>query len=132
MTTKLIDKVVNTEPSGLSFLPPSFKPRPELYPRHASKDANHPQPTLPRSLPRERMQASSAPPKGSQNELRRILLLRLYGKSSSAGEAPRHEADHGSVHQRFPARTQPLVVFAHPPLLIDPGDRALHHPPARE
>jgi len=46
MTTKLIDKVVNTEPSGLGFLPPSFKPRPELYPRHASKVANHPQPAL--------------------------------------------------------------------------------------
>jgi hypothetical protein len=79
MTTKLIDKVVNTvintEPSGLGFIPPSLKPRPELYPRHASKVANHPQPSLPRSLPRERMEATSASPKGSQNQLPRMHLL---------------------------------------------------------
>src|SRR5215210_621154 len=45
---------------------------------------------------------------------------RLYEKSSNTGEPPRHEANHGSLHQRFPARTQPLVIFAHPPLLVDP------------
>src|SRR5215212_5486212 len=59
-------------------------------------------------------------------------LERLYEKSSNSGEPPRHEANHASVHQRFPARTKPLVVFAHPPLLIDPGDRPLHHPPPRQ
>jgi hypothetical protein len=42
MATKLIDKVINTEPSGLGFIPPSLKPRPEFYPRHASKPANQP------------------------------------------------------------------------------------------
>src|SRR3954451_892912 len=57
---------------------------------------------------------------------------RLYVKSSNASEPPHHEAAHGSVHQRFPARTQPLVIFAHPPVLIDPGDRPLHHPPPRQ
>ena len=35
MTTKLIDKVINTvmntEPSGLGFIPPSLKPRPEFF-----------------------------------------------------------------------------------------------------
>ena len=31
MTTKLIDKVVNAEPSGLGFIPPSLKPRPEFF-----------------------------------------------------------------------------------------------------
>ena len=31
MTTKLIDKVVNIEPSGLGFIPPSLKPRPEFF-----------------------------------------------------------------------------------------------------
>ena len=35
MTTKLIGKVVNTvintEPSGLGFIPPSLKPRPEFF-----------------------------------------------------------------------------------------------------
>ena len=61
--------------------------------------------------------------------LRRIPLLRLYEKSSNTGEPPRHQADHGSVHQRLPARTRPLIVFAHPPVLVEPCDRPLHHPP---
>ena len=74
MVIKLIDKVVNTEPSGLGFIPPSLKPRPEFYAWHASKVANHPQPTLRRSLAREWMQATSAPLKGSQNQLPRIHL----------------------------------------------------------
>src|SRR5215210_9301520 len=56
---------------------------------------------------------------------------RLYGKSSNSGESPRHEADHGSVHHRFAARTKPLVVLAHPPLLVDPRQRTLH-PPTRQ
>ena len=30
---------------------------------------------------------------------------RLYEKVSSAGKAPRHEANHRSVHERFAART---------------------------
>jgi hypothetical protein len=30
---------------------------------------------------------------------------RLYEKVSSAGKTPHHEADHGSIHQRFAART---------------------------
>src|SRR5215213_9333844 len=32
---------------------------------------------------------------------------------SSAGKAPRRETNHGSIYQRFPARTEPFVVFAH-------------------
>src|SRR5918992_5494078 len=51
---------------------------------------------------------------------------RLYEKSSNTGEPPRHEADHRSVHQRLPARTRSLVVFAHPPVLVHPSDRPLH------
>src|SRR5215203_5618119 len=62
----------------------------------------------------------------------RSYLERLYGKSSNSGESPRHEADHGSVHHRFAARTKPLVVLAHPPLLVDPRQRTLHHPPTRQ
>jgi hypothetical protein len=56
---------------------------------------------------------------------------RLYEKASNTGKTPRHEANHGSVHERFAARTQPLVIFAHPPLLVDPRQRTLHHPPPR-
>src|SRR5829696_6995176 len=65
-------------------------------------------------------------------ELRRIFLPRLYEKSSNTGETPRHEANHGSIYERLPARTQPLVIFAHPPLLVDPCQCPLHHPPPRQ
>src|SRR5215210_7802002 len=82
---------------------------------------------------------SPASPSGRMNfrepptsELRRILLPRLYEKPSNTGEPPRHEANHGSVHHRFAARTKPLVVLAHPPLLVDPRQRTLHHPPTRQ
>src|ERR687889_2557302 len=67
-----------------------------------------------------------------ESELPRIPLPRLYEKSSNTSEPPRHEANHGSVHQRLAARTQPLVVFAHTPVLVDPSYRPLHHPPPRE
>src|SRR5215203_1119340 len=58
-------------------------------------------------------------------------LERLYEKSSNSDEPPRHEANHRSVHERFSARTKSLVIFAHPPVLVDPSDRPLHHPPTR-
>src|SRR5215208_5791326 len=64
-------------------------------------------------------------------ELPRIPLLRLYEKVSNTDEPPRHEANHRSVHERFSARTKSLVIFAHPPVLADPSDRPLHHPPTR-
>ena len=54
---------------------------------------------------------------------------RLYEKPSNTGETPRHEANHGSIHQRLAARTKLFVVFTYPPVLVDPGQRALHHPP---
>src|SRR5215211_3550233 len=56
---------------------------------------------------------------------------RLYEKVSNTDEPPRHEANHRSVHERFSARTKSLVIFAHPPVLADPSDRPLHHPPTR-
>src|SRR5215212_3326356 len=59
-------------------------------------------------------------------------LERLYEKSSNSDEPPRHEANHRSVHQRFSARTKSLVIFAHPPILVDPSDRPLHYPPTRQ
>src|SRR5215208_6117768 len=58
-------------------------------------------------------------------------LERLYEKASNTDEPPRHEANHRSVHERFSARTKSLVIFAHPPVLADPSDRPLHHPPTR-
>ena len=51
---------------------------------------------------------------------------RLYEKPSNTGEPPRHEANHGSIYERLAARTQPLVIFAHPPLLVDPRNSPFH------
>jgi hypothetical protein len=65
-------------------------------------------------------------------EVRRIFLPRLYEKSSNTGDPSRHEAVHRSVHQRFSARTQPLVVLAHPLVLVYSSDPPLHHPPPRQ
>ena len=42
-------------------------------------------------------------------------------KFSDMGQAPHHQADHGCVDERFCASTKPLVVLAHPPVLIQPG-----------
>jgi hypothetical protein len=33
------------------------------------------------------------------------FALRLYEKPSQAGQSPQHQANHGSIYQRFPART---------------------------
>src|SRR5215213_2497619 len=57
---------------------------------------------------------------------------RLYEKPSNTGEPPRHEANHGSIHERFAARTKPLVVLAQPPVLSQPGEGTLHDPPPRQ
>src|ERR687897_752635 len=59
--------------------------------------------------------ALAGPPRSHENELSPRLfshqcLERLYEKPSNTGEPPHHEANHGSIYQRFPARTQPLVV----------------------
>jgi hypothetical protein len=59
-------------------------------------------------------------------------LERLYEKPSQADQPPHHQATHGTIYQRFAARTQPLVSFAHPSVLVDPRKRPLHHPPPRQ
>ena len=51
-------------------------------------------------------------------EVRILGLPRLYEKPSNTGKPPRHEANHGSIYQRLAARTQPLVIFAHPPCIL--------------
>src|SRR5215208_19072 len=90
---------------------------------------------LPR-MPRRRTSENSVPAKfaeivKSEVQLRRIPSKRLYEKSSNSDEPSHHETNHRSVHERFAARTKPLVIFAHPPVLVDPSDRPLHHPPTR-
>jgi hypothetical protein len=57
---------------------------------------------------------------------------RLYEKPSNTDEPPRHEANHGSIYERLAARTQPLVIFAHPPVLVDPRNSPFHYPSTRQ
>jgi hypothetical protein len=51
-------------------------------------------------------------------------------KLSATSQPPNHQADHGRVDERFRACAQPLVIFAHPPVLVCPRTCPLHHPSA--
>src|SRR5215207_9908633 len=67
------------------------------------------------------------------------LLLALFTgvrgetvwKFSGTGQAPHHKPYHRGVHERLRAGAQPLVVLAHPPVLREPREGPLHHPPPR-
>src|SRR5829696_9906931 len=50
-------------------------------------------------------------------------------KASSANQTPRHQTAHRYVDERFASLRQPLVVFAHPSVVVYPGERPLHYPP---
>src|SRR3712207_1309538 len=54
---------------------------------------------------------------------------RLYEKASSTSQTPQHEATHRSIYKRLAARTPPLVIFAHPAVVANPGKGAFHYPP---
>src|SRR5215212_5866173 len=53
-------------------------------------------------------------------------------KVSDTGQPPRHQPYHRGVDERFRACAQPLVTLARPPVLREPGERALYHPPSRQ
>jgi hypothetical protein len=38
------------------------------------------------------------------------------------------KAYHGCVDERLAARAKPLLFVTHPLVVIEPGERALHHP----
>src|SRR5215213_11911539 len=48
------------------------------------------------------------------------------------GQTPRHQPYHRRVDERLRARAQPFVILAHPPVLREPGEGPLHHPPPRQ
>jgi hypothetical protein len=48
------------------------------------------------------------------------------------GKAPQHQPTHGQVNQGRTALREGLVIFAPPSGAPDPGNRAFHHPPARQ
>src|SRR3712207_3027756 len=47
------------------------------------------------------------------------------------GQPPHHQPRHRRVDKGLPRRTQPLVVFGHPPVVGDPREGAFRHPPTR-
>src|SRR5215212_11326467 len=49
-------------------------------------------------------------------------------KFLSTSQPPHHQACHRRVNERLTSRAQPFVVLTHPPVLIDPSERALHYP----
>src|SRR5215213_7878938 len=59
-------------------------------------------------------------------------LRETVRKASRAGQSPRHQTTHRHIDERLAGLRQPLVVFAHPPVLIRPRKRAFHHPPPRQ
>src|SRR5215217_1263412 len=44
-------------------------------------------------------------PRSTASRYTSNLVERLYEKSSNASQPPRHEANHGSIYERFAART---------------------------
>src|SRR5829696_417866 len=56
-------------------------------------------------------------------------LSETVRKASSANQTPRHQTAHRYVDERFASLRQALVVFAHPSVVVYPGERPLHYPP---
>src|ERR671921_1929809 len=48
------------------------------------------------------------------------------------GQPPHHKPRHRRVDKGLSGGAQPLVVFGHPPIVGDPREGALHHPPPRQ
>src|SRR5215213_9213324 len=53
-------------------------------------------------------------------------------KILSTSQPSYHEPCHRDIDKRFSGGAQPLVVLAHPPVLREPREGALHNPAARE
>src|SRR5215213_1159647 len=66
------------------------------------------------------------------SELRRISLLETVWKLLRTGQAPHHQPRHRRINKGLSGCAQPLVVFGHPPVVADPREGALHHPPPRQ
>src|SRR5215212_6785925 len=58
-------------------------------------------------------------------------LRETVRKASLASQPSHHQAAHRHVDERFATLGQPLVVLAHPPVVIYPGKRSLHYPAAK-
>src|SRR5215203_53143 len=64
------------------------------------------------------------------------LFTRVRGetvwKLLRTGQAPHHQPRHRRINKGLSGCAQPLVVFGHPPVVADPREGALHHPPPRQ
>src|SRR5215204_1759039 len=59
-------------------------------------------------------------------------LLETVWKVLRTSQPPDHEPRHRRVDKCLSGGAQPLVVFGHPPVVADPREGALHHPPPRQ
>src|SRR5918998_4480262 len=53
-------------------------------------------------------------------------------KMLSTSQPPYHEMGHRHIDERFSGGAQPLVVLAHPTVLVQPREGALHNPAPRQ
>src|SRR5215216_4193915 len=65
-------------------------------------------------------------------EFPRRILLETVWKVLRTSQPPDHEPRHRRVDKCLSGGAQPLVVFGHPPVVADPREGALHHPPPRQ
>src|SRR5215212_9270662 len=66
------------------------------------------------------------------SELPRIPLLETVWKLLYTDYTSHHQSCHRRVDKGLPGGAQPLEVFGHPPVVRDPREGALHHPPSRQ
>src|SRR5215207_2170896 len=57
------------------------------------------------------------------------LPFETVQKLPSTGQTPHHHTGHSHVDERFARSGKPLVILAHPPVLVQPRKRPLHDPP---
>src|SRR5215216_4180450 len=69
---------------------------------------------------------------GPGAEFPRRTLLETVWKVLCTSQPPDHEPRHRRVDKCLSGGAQPLVVFGHPPVVGDPREGALHHPPPRQ
>src|ERR687898_3273715 len=53
-------------------------------------------------------------------------------KGLNTDQPSHHESTHGRIDERLAGRAQPLIIFAHPPVLREPREGSLHYPAPRQ
>src|SRR5215208_4767336 len=104
-----------------------------------------------RSVVKKRQRPQKLAPSTIRSYVRRTPGSLLFGCSTSqhptlftqrpretvckllhTGQPPHHKPRHRRVDEGLSGCAQPLVVLGHPPVVADPREGALHHPPPRQ